>query len=146
MTGYEAIAKKDPTSIRGRRVINDFCLDIRKGVIAKEICVHSEFELLRLLKIADYRKALARCEDGSDMPLSIPETNVTTHIKILLRAGYNLKQSLSEMKKKKVKKYNFPTSSTADKQYISRYSDLSAAERAGWPASVLALLYEKLLH
>ena len=108
------------TSIRGRRVIIDFCLDIRKGVIAKEICVHSEFELLRLLKTADYRKAVARCKDGSDMPLSIPEANVTTHIKILLRAGYDLKQSLSEMKKKKVKKYNFPTSSSADNQYISR--------------------------
>ena len=63
VTGYEAIAKTDPSSIRGRRIINDFCLDVRKGLIAQEMSIRSQLELLRLLKIADYRKkSRKKCE------------------------------------------------------------------------------------
>ena len=135
--------KKDPTSIRGRRVINDFCLDVRKGLIAEEMSIRSQLELSRLLKIADYRNIVAKImKDGDNPPSTIVESNVTKHVKILIRSGYNLKSSLADIKQKKAKTHNFAPKNSHGKKFVSRYTDLTAAKNA----HVLAQLDEKLLH
>ena len=145
VTGYEALAKKDSTTVRGRRVTNNFCLDVRKDQMVQEMRLYSELELLRRLKINDYRSSIKGSPEGGELPSFIAESNVTTHIKILLRGGYPLKQSLSEIKPRVVKKPNFRSKEVAVNNYVTKYTELSADERRDWPKCILELLEEKLL-
>ena len=109
-------------------MINDFCLDVTKRQIVQEKQLYSELELLRL-KINDYQNFIKGPPKDWELPSFIAESNVTTHIKILLRGGYPLKESLGEIKRRVVKKTNFRSKEVATNNYVTKYTELSADER-----------------
>ena len=113
VTGSEALAKKDSTTIRGRCVMKDFCLDVRRGQIVQEMRLFSELELLRPLKTNGYRNSIKGSPEGWELPSFIAESSVTTRITVLLCGGYPLKKSLVEITPRVVKKPNFRSKEVA---------------------------------
>ena len=139
VTGYEALDPRFDNGHRGMRVLNEFALGIRRNEILKELKTKTHYEVLRLLRIRDYRRAAEKAAaNDNPLPNEIVETDVTTHVKVLYLACYDLKQCVvsrqSNRGRKKGRAGNLPIARRTGASVLWEVTDL---ERRQWPVLVL---------
>ena len=98
VTGFESLDNR--MLDRAARLCDDFITGFNRAMIRKELQHHGLAYCLRLLKIRDYRCALLAYDRESGVPLaeSTRERDVTTHLRVLFRNGYDVLASLNSKK------------------------------------------------
>ena len=143
VTGFEGLDNR--MLDRAARLFDDFITGFNRALIRKELQHHGVAYCLRLLKIRDYRSAMLAYDPASGVPLaqSAHERDVTTHLRVLFRNGYDVLASLSAKKDrsnwhvsgKKRRTENLPHSS---KPFKSTLSEVTLSELQQWPTEWVA--------
>ena len=133
-TGYETLDYRFDNGQRGMRVLKEFALGICRKKILKELQNRTHYEVLRILRIRDYRRAQRRlpqkttltCYDWRDRCHSTREYSVSCVLRYMRVCCHS---SVVKSGKGKGRAGDLPNASRTEASVLWRVTD---AERRQW--------------